>query len=97
MQESGGSSDETEEHAGFNPNAPHPYQLALGVLCVQKVLHVFNVVCSEDSHRCNVTAVAVSYISVDYWISLVFETSAAENGTIVLISWNIRSHCDCAY
>lgn len=49
MQESGGSSDETEEHAGFNPNAPHPYQLALGVLCVQKVLHVFNVVCSEDS------------------------------------------------
>jgi len=40
MQESGGSSDETEEHAGyaFNPNAPHPYQLALGVLCVQKYL-----------------------------------------------------------
>ena len=24
IQESGGSSDETEEHAGFNPNAPHP-------------------------------------------------------------------------
>ena len=39
MQESSGSSDEADGQAGhaFNPNAPHPYQLALGILCVQKV------------------------------------------------------------
>ena len=47
MQESSGSSDdEAEKHTGYhnNLNAPHPYQLALGILCIQKVLHMFNVV-----------------------------------------------------
>ena len=41
IQDTDGSPPEGEEQSGtvpFNPNTPHPYQLALGVLCIQKVL-----------------------------------------------------------
>ena len=41
IQDTDGSPPEGEEQSAavpFNPNTPHPYQLALGVLCIQKVL-----------------------------------------------------------
>ena len=41
IQDTDGPPPEGEEHSAtvpFNPNMPHPYQLALGVLCIQKVL-----------------------------------------------------------
>ena len=41
IQDTDGSPPDGEEQSAtvpFNPNTPHPYQLALGVLCIQKVL-----------------------------------------------------------
>ena len=54
IQDTDGSPPEGDEQSGtvpFNPNTPHPYQLALGVLCIQKVLFPYQFLSCKISQR----------------------------------------------